>query len=555
MILQRIVFPKSNRVETDELYFHSNGTFKNENGKMHVPEGTVILFDTYFNAFSAKKWAKYTTVKQLVFHIKIDGAGTVSLMGADKKEIQTKEFFSDSEILFYLEIPSDEECIYLRIEAKKESYLKKAWIETLEKASDVRLALATCTYNRKEALMKNLKVIRQENKVLFDGNPILDWIYVIDNARNLKKEEIEDSFIKLFPNPNTGGAGGFTRGLKEALERTTATHIILMDDDVTIEFESFVRNKAFLSYLRDEYQENFIGGAMFRMNTPYIMHAAGENWDNGRIRNPYKDTDMRTLEQVIKTSQEIDPEQAYAAWWYCCIPRSHVEQKGLPMQLFLHGDDVEYGLRNGKPPIYINGVSVWHEEFEDKRASILVYYEVRNWLIVNAVYMKKHSREKALKIIFKNFYGCIMRYRYQDVDLIVRGVEDFLKGPEWLQNVDAEALHQELSAYGYQMRAVEHLPETVEHYTKNKLYLMLRYFLPAKGSVVLRMGAPIGAFAGKKKVLLVEPKVKKGFETEKRISKTMLCGKLLIYKCSRLHRAYRKEEMKWKRAKMVKHYT
>ena len=44
-------------------------------------------------------------------------------------------------------------------------------------------------------------------------------------------------------------------------------------------------------------------------------------------------------------------------------------------------DDVEYGVRNIKHLVLMNGICVWHEPFEHKYASSLEYYNVRNRLV------------------------------------------------------------------------------------------------------------------------------------------------------------------------------
>lgn len=38
--------------------------------------------------------------------------------------------------------------------------------------------------------------------------------------------------------------------------------------------------------------------------------------------------------------------------------------------------------------------------------------------------------------------GEVNRYRYKNADLLIRGVRDFLKGIDWLEQTDAEALHR-----------------------------------------------------------------------------------------------------------------
>ena len=51
--------------------------------------------------------------------------------------------------------------------------------------------------------------------------------------------------------------------------------------------------------------------------------------------------------------------------------------------------------------------------------------------------------------------GEINRYRYKNAILLIRGVRDFLKGIDWLEATDAEALHKEVMAAGYKSLPIE----------------------------------------------------------------------------------------------------
>lgn len=538
MVLQRLTFGQTERKMISELYYHSDAKLQVSEKEMRIPAGTSVRFDTYFNVFLSKNWLRYTTVKKISLHLLVRGAGSVRLWGDKEKPLEELFFRGEQELIFMIHL-EESTYIYPELLASADSALLcgsiqtvKEDIEKTEAWEPVRLALVTCTYNRHDDIIRNLSCIKKYNQEANTEDVVLDWVYVVDNARSLKKSEIEGERVSLIPNKNTGGAGGFTRGLEEAMKREDITHIVLMDDDVQIEFEAFRRSKVFLSYCKPKYRENFLGGAMLRTDEPYILHAAGEDWADGFIKNPHKNTDLRGLSQVLRISEPMETKQAYAGWWYCCIPRSHVEQKGYPMPFFLHCDDVEYSLRSGKPPLYLNGIAVWHEEFEDKRASVMEYYDVRNRLITNAIYKECGKWGNELYILCERFYATVFRYRYKDFSLSVRAVEDFLKGPKWLREVDAEALHRELLACGYQWDSVQGTPEHIKRTGKSKVSVILRYFFPASGSDVIRMGAPVSAYAGKKKMLLVEPKQGKGFEVRKSWKETAGCvGRLVSCLC------------------------
>ncbi len=590
MILQKIVWGAEAPAGTEALYYHAGVRLRSGEAGLQIPENTSVSFDTYFNAFPAGQWKRCTAVRQIRFRISVNGAGRALLMkrgggnpeGPDAGKdflhtarkslpeedrgrpvcIAETEFSGKQTIAFHLAV-TDSGLYYIALETTKETVFESGAVETDEPAREIRLALVTCTYRREAEILRNLRILRRENREAGDG-AVLEKIFVVDNAKSLLPEQMEDERIRLIPNANTGGSGGFARGLREAMRFPELTHVILMDDDVQIEFEAFRRTRSFLQYIKEEYRENFVGGAMLRRDLPYILYAAGEDWAAGRIRNPYRNTDLRISENILRTAKPLRGKQLYAGWWYCCIPRKHIEQKGYPLPFFLHCDDVEYSLRSGRPPLYLSGIAVWHEEFEDKRSSALEYYDTRNRLITNAIYPERSRCKNAAAVLCERFYATVFRYRYRDFALSVRAAEDFLKGPGWLYRTDAEALHQAVLEEGYRPRALGQqelfelqepfelqkpfkLQEPFEpmktgaesgcEYGKNlhiirsrmgKIRTIVRYFLQASGKTAVRMGAPVSACAGKKQVLLLEPKSQTGFEVQKSWRETAKCmGELL----------------------------
>ncbi len=546
MILQNIIWPNTTGSEITELYYHTNNNIIISENNIYLPANTTICFDTYFNSFLAKKWAEYTKIEIVTFEIEVSGKGVVQLIADKDILIEQKEFDGKKKVSFSISIQKYS-FYYLKLYSDDSTIIFRGIIKTDMIGRDIRLALVICTYNREKELFKNIEILKEKNKNQVDQKSVLEWIYIIDNARNLKKNLIEEEKIQLFPNPNTGGTGGFTRGMKEAMKENSMTHIILMDDDVQIEFEAFLRTKSFLTYIKKNYEEHFLGGAMFRKDIPYILHAAGENWLDGHIENPYKNTDMRTINEVVKVSENIIENQAYAGWWYCCIPRNYVEKKGYPLPFFIHVDDVEYSLRNGKRPIYLNGIAVWHDEFEDKKSSIIEYYDVRNRLITNSIYKKENRKLNAIYIICERLYANVFRYRYKDFKLSIKAVEDFLKGPEWLFKLDTEMYHKKLMEYGYKMKNVNTISTSCQYPKRNILYILLRYFLPARKKARIRIGAPIIAFAGKKKVLLIDPKNRKGFLVEKSWIETIRCIVEALKIIKKVSLDFSKAEKAWRK--------
>lgn len=70
-----------------------------------------------------------------------------------------------------------------------------------------------------------------------------------------------------------------------------------------------------------------------------------------------------------------------------------VRSDNMPIPLFIHRDDIEFGLRNAKYGItFLNGVGVWHRGFE-YTIDANSYYDTRNTLIELAINKEKGKKE------------------------------------------------------------------------------------------------------------------------------------------------------------------
>ncbi len=250
------------------------------------------------------------------------------------------------------------------------------------------LALIICTYHRREQLLTNLEKIREG--LFFKEESSLYGklhIYVVDNAKELRLSS--DEFFTYIPNENTGGSGGFRRGMEEVRKDhpiKNYTNVILMDDDVDFINESFYRLYSILSLMKVEHQNDVIAGRMFRTDDRNVQYTAAEIWNGGDLRHVGLNRDMSLKENLKDLNMPICSQTGekaeYGGWWMACFPIGFILEND-PLPFFLHCDDVEYGLRHGGTPIIWNGVQVWHETFEYRQSLMIEYYDRRNSLILN----------------------------------------------------------------------------------------------------------------------------------------------------------------------------
>ncbi|MCR5620497.1 MAG: glycosyltransferase, partial [Treponema sp.] len=150
----------------------------------------------------------------------------------------------------------------------------------------VRLALGICTFRREEAASRTVRKLEAAVARGGDSGP---WdelaIYVADNGRTLGPDAFPSGRVRLLPNPNLGGSAGFARTMIEAVfhgREEDFTHIVLMDDDVVLSPDTVERTYTFLRFVREEYGESMLGGAMFHEDRRHYQHESGALFDGTR---------------------------------------------------------------------------------------------------------------------------------------------------------------------------------------------------------------------------------------------------------------------------------
>ncbi len=568
--IQKILFPKIARCTEQELYFRKpdgkqnfmiQNESQNQGSKMltyHYSEGFLCLkegesaaFDTYFNGFSIEKWKKYTILDNLSLCLTLQGNIKVTLINRQKiHEYVSKQILSETIVntahqqiyRFAYDIKNAKGMLSFEIEAGKGGgtlYTGGYHCELAHNAlRQIKIGVGICTFRREDYLTKNLCILR--NEILENKeSPLYGHleVHVADNGCTLDVQDLETSNIFIYPNKNLGGTGGFTRCMAEMKKKHRkhgTTHVLLMDDDVMIEPEALVRTYFLLALAKEEYTKAFIGGAMLRLDRQTVQTEAGAVWNQGVLDSLKKELDVRSCEACLYN--ETEEYAQFHAWWYCCFPLSIVTSSNLPLPLFIRGDDVEYGLRNMKQLILLNGICVWHEPFENKYSSFLEYYIIRNQLIVNAFHCPQFGAKQLNKCMLAHCLREITYYRYKNVDLYLQGIQDFLKGPQWLMRQDGQELHSKVVQAGYQAQELEKLDmpfsypvyeesknDFGQNSTRLKRFLTLNgLLLPPKGDSITPMASAIGVnFYRKNRVMNYDIWSKKGFITSRSFSKSI----------------------------------
>ncbi len=544
-MLQQFTFPEEGRTGVEELYLKIFGDARRNGKKIQLMQKASLQTDTYFNGFFSEEWRKYTDLSKIGCTVEVQGNCIVEVFAVKKKgngkkeQVLKRQHYQSKErgkVRFSFSLSELSGMIAVRVIAVKNTlfyggtweYKKCLEDGGLEKT--IQIALVICTYHKEKELLRNLDYLQKTVLKNFKS-PLFGkiHIYIVDNGRTIS---LQDQNIQVIANRNTGGSGGFARGMEEAVkekERYGFSHILLMDDDVIIEKSSLEKTLALLYCIKEEYRQSFIGGAMLRQDYPWIQHEAGGIWKDGRLKAIGQRQDLRRTEVLLQNRKKKEKPN-YAAWWYCCIPLQYVEKNGYPMPFFLHFDDVEYSLRGKQEPIYLHGIGIWHEQFEQKRGSALVYYDMRNTLFTYCMYGDMRKKWKIWKLVLYEWYQAVSRYRYKEIELIFKAVKDYKKGIVWLQKADAEELHKIICRMGYQWKRQEQIKDFEKEVQKEELYknsesvwkriwriftINGNIFSAKRGTGYLPLGASLDRFYRLKRVYLYDPSTGLGEWVEK----------------------------------------
>ena len=452
-LLQRLILPRD---ETTEplLYVRSQGdvSFANENAML--VKGAEISFDTSFGVFAAGRWRRLTSVDCLSVTVHASGSGRIELVGVSsvargvslREKIVASAGISSSGKTT-IEVPDFAKTsigtYFVRVSAEQSDVVVSGgeWTTTTTAPREVRLSLSITTFNRQDYVKPTVaKVLQLVESVdsLRDRMRIL----VVDNARNISFDTAPNAPITVVQNPNLGGAGGFARGIIHLRDEGWSTHVLLMDDDITLEPEALVRTFALFTFARDA--DLCIHGAMLSEEQAWMQFEAGSKY---RWRSLYplraigREDDLRERKLALRDARE--KKFAYTAWWYTAFPISITRDNPLPV--FVRGDDVAFGLMHtGKHSVTMNGVIVWHADFGLKNNPSSLFYEKRNFAIVDTLVFANHHwwhlARRFIALCFRNLFSM----RYASVEYMIRGVRAYLAGPEALMATDHSALHDEL---------------------------------------------------------------------------------------------------------------
>ena len=506
-VLSKINIPKSE--ETRNLYIRCNETasinFAETQPEIILQKGGMISSNTYFNSFYEQYYANHTNLNSVYYLFKLSGDFQISIYrevyGEDNQTLVYEANFASCQLSDYVKIALPDLLatekpgrIYFQIVCLSETGIFRECLVATEQETnrEVSLAIISCTFKKEIYIKKTVNTILQDN-LLANKN---FKIFVVDNGKTLTKDELADARVELIPNRNVGGSGGFTRGLMAALAENTYTHFLFMDDDVEVDSESFYRLISLYEYAKEDFA---VSGSMIDLYKKHLLHEAGATYGKSSEQVEFGPFSASALKHnldlqepsslnVLLLEEHID----FGGFWFFAFSKEVVEKIGLPLPLFIKVDDIEYCLRIIKDAsltiVAFPSIAVWHEPFYAKFPIWDNYYNSRNHLIANAMHGSL-SYTEILYQMTKALIFCLMFFEYNSAEMIVKGLEDYLQGPDFLKNNDPETLHSQIlklsKAYNTQKLEPNYLPaERYEQDSKPGIFKKVVSLLTMNGHLL-----------------------------------------------------------------------
>jgi galactofuranosylgalactofuranosylrhamnosyl-N-acetylglucosaminyl-diphospho-decaprenol beta-1,5/1,6-galactofuranosyltransferase len=478
-LLQRVILPRTgDPLDVRALYLdedEGNRKKAQAGGRtlLRLPAGSEISFATYFNAFPASYWRRWTRLENVELRLAVDGECRIDLyrskadgtqihvrgtvLGAESDtcsgagsgigsgigtDVHTGRFTLDLQPFedggwYWFDLTTGDQPVTL---------LEAGWYAPLDAPGRACVAIGITTFNRPDDCVAALAALGEDPLVL----AAITAVNVADQGNRKTRDaagfttaaEVLGDRLRIHDQPNLGGSGGFARGMHEALTNTDCEQILLMDDDIVIEPDSVLRAIAFSRFAE---QPTIVGGQMLNLQARSHLHTMGEVVDRHKFKwgpaphvthnHDFSKYSLRHPTKSKDLHRRIDVD--YNGWWMCLIPRGIAEELGLPLPLFIKWDDTEYGLRAGRaghPTATLPGVAIWHMPWSDKDDATdwQAYFHLRNRLVVAALHSPYRYGGALLRDSLKNTLKHLMSLEYSTVALQELAMHDFAEGPDAL---------------------------------------------------------------------------------------------------------------------------
>ncbi|MEY8564626.1 glycosyltransferase [Bifidobacterium pseudolongum] len=436
----------------------------NGRASLTVLAGRHASLCTFFNAFPAGYWRRWTCVDAVQFSARVRGRGTIMLFRSSGRGLFEPAGTIDvnaptraTTVRAELAMTGLMDGGFFWFDAKAGdgddlTIEDAAWSVPVEarRGGDGTLSIAITTFNRAPYCLNQLKAIAADTNV----RGRLDTIYCTDQGTDLVRDEpgfaavAKDLGHQLtyVRQRNMGGSGGFARGMYETVKAGKSDYTLLLDDDAISEPESIMRAMQFADYCT---RPTIVGGGMFHLDNRTMLYTLGERynrasyWTQPAAGLEYNhDFATQPLRDSPKLHRRADSD--FNGWWMCLIPTQIMREIGLAQPLFIKFDDVDYGLRaedHGYHTVCLPGVAVWHQAWHAKDPSRTWegYYLYRNHWICSLLHCTKPSWHFLYGMLFDDAKAGV-ELVYSAMHLHHLALRDIMRGPDYIADTLATKL-------------------------------------------------------------------------------------------------------------------
>ncbi|MFJ4037664.1 glycosyltransferase [Microbacterium sp. NPDC090007] len=468
--VNNVVFPVEGVAEVSPLYVDTGTGDGSQPGEAYEILGrrSVRVFahkrvsmSTFFNAFPASFWQRWTSVRDVRLRIRLEGEGLVSVYKSSARgrssAVASKQFV-DETVEFDLPIRSFVDGGFYWFDlacAQADATLVEAeWLVAVDEDwQGGRATVGITTFNRPTYCLDQIRTVGENEYV----QAALDRVVVVDQGTDLLEQqsgfaEVAErlgDLLHVVRQPNFGGSGGFSRAMLESLASESSEYVLLLDDDAISEPEAILRAVRFADFA---ITPTIVGGGMLHLDERAVLYTQGEVWNTRKswmAASGDSEYDHDFAEDTLRETPELHRRlnADFNGWWMCLIPRAVMQEIGLSLPVFLKFDDIEYSLRaarHGYPTVSLPGVAVWHLAWHDKDPTRTweEYFIHRNRVITGLLhsdvprggYLPLHVFLGDLKLLFMLQYSTV-KLRHQALHDVFAGPSHL---PGWLGSRQGE---------------------------------------------------------------------------------------------------------------------
>lgn len=257
------------------------------------------------------------------------------------------------------------------------------------------LGIVICNFNKVDYLKGCLETLYKSNfeELLYD-------VIVVDNASTDESVEFVKknypSIILLENETNTGGSGGFDRGIQYVMKQDY-TYVALLDNDILLESDTILN---LIKYIKENPKVGVVGSKICTMDNPEILQEMGSFIDFSEKLN---------IETPLKSHKDDDSLPEVVSCDYvpacCLITTNEILNKvgSFNTKHFIYWDDMDWCTRVKRAGYEIHAINnsrVFHKMGAANHTNTFgVYYFERNRIMFFLKYIDEDKIESFINSI------------------------------------------------------------------------------------------------------------------------------------------------------------